>query len=386
MIKKIVPRFNYFLEPHTYLKFINLSFCKSDKVESDEFDNLFFLNARSGLKFLLESISGKRTVVGIQLFTCETVFKAIDMAGYSIVFIDLDSDLRLNRKDLIEKKDSFDILIVTHTFGYPDDIDEIRRIVGEEKVIIEDCCHSYLSHFSDGTNTGTKGDAAIFSSGIAKFPPIGIGGYIMLNNRPAFSRFQERLLVLKSQPKCLSNLKSLFTTYLKSLLFKPYIFTSITSDIVKHFSNSVDFTNKHSFQERFAPPWVRSLFFLNVKLFSELAIKQVDNYKLLYELINCKSIIPLYCDLYTINGYLFPIIVNDQSVLYTELNNCGYKVGMHFKNCIRWGIQYGYTIGSCPITEEVTEKIITLPVHPKVSRKQIFSMAAIVNSHKTAPY
>jgi len=379
MFRKIVPRFNYLLDPFIYLNFKYLFYPNQKKGVASATDKIFFYNARSALKFLLESISVKRAVVAVQLYTCETVFHAISLAGYSIVFIDIDQNLKLNRNDLVAKKNSFDILIVTHTFGFPEDIDEIRKIVGNEVIIIEDCCHSYLTKVSNNYDSGCQGDAAFFSLGVAKFPPIGIGGYIKVNNFKKFLLYNEKYLQLKTHTNKLLNFTSLIIIHVKSILFLNLIYNYITSIFIMHFAKKVGFTNKGSFYQYLAPPWVVEIFKANTNLFADMRVKQTKNFKMLYDLINCKSIIPLNCDINNVNGYLFPIIVHGQEELAAELRKTGYHVGMHFQNCVSWGLRYGYVEGSCPVTEDITKMILTLPVHPRVLNIHLSNMAAIIN-------
>ena len=75
---------------------------------------------------------------------------------------------QMDLEDLKIKVGDIDSLIITHTFGFPEKIDEIKNIVGK-KIIIEDCAHSFLSK-TNGVNTGNLADAAIFSTGLAKYP------------------------------------------------------------------------------------------------------------------------------------------------------------------------------------------------------------------------
>ena len=115
-------------------------------IVAKESDNIFkrginFNTARTGLRLLLSSISNKPLKVGVQAFTCHTVFQAIKKSDHNSVFIDVNNDFQLCLVDLVAKIDDLDVLIITHTFGFPEQVEKIKEIA-KNVIIIEDCAHS----------------------------------------------------------------------------------------------------------------------------------------------------------------------------------------------------------------------------------------------------
>ncbi len=176
-----------------------LLYPESDDIKIEEYfgnKKIFFLDhARTGLRLVLNSLDLPRNArIGVQILNCHTVFNAIVKAGYKPVFIDINDDLTISITDLAKEINEIDALIVTHLFGVPAAIDKIIPLMND-KPVIEDCAHSFLSRRA-GRLTGTFGDAAIFSMGKGKFPSIGSGGFVVINNSSIISRFDESFLML----------------------------------------------------------------------------------------------------------------------------------------------------------------------------------------------
>ena len=54
-------------------------------------------------------------------------------------------------------------ILITHFLGFPQPIDEIKRICNERNLfLIEDCAHAFLSSYN-GNPLGSYGDIAVFS-------------------------------------------------------------------------------------------------------------------------------------------------------------------------------------------------------------------------------
>ena len=184
---KLIPRFSFTLHLWMYFRFLFSNSLNKVTLFKNR-GKIYFTNyARASLYLLLKSISSKQLIVGVQAFTCHSVFKAIKKYGHKSIFIDLDNNFKLDIKDLKKKINKIDVLIITHTFGYPENINEIKKI-SKDIIIIEDCSHSFLSKINN-KYTGTFGDASIFSLGLAKFPSIGFGGFALINNIKKFPNF-----------------------------------------------------------------------------------------------------------------------------------------------------------------------------------------------------
>lgn len=379
MSYKLVPRFNYTLPFHYYFKL------REEKKGANTLDILgtnssvyHFNQARVGLRVLLNSISSKKLNVGVQAFTCHTVFQAIHNSGNNIVFIDLTDDFKLDLNDLSKKITKIDVLIITHTFGFPDYMDEIKKMA-KDKIIIEDCSHSFLSKYGQ-LNTGKLGDASIFSTGLAKFPPVGEGGFLIINSKEKFPLLEEQT---KKIPKTgfYSEIKSFVKTLIFSLMMHSPLYGLITYRVGKKLDSKMDFGNKFSFDEKMAPKWVKNVFLKNQSYFKKLLIKQQGNAQKLYNLIEDKSIIPIFDFSGQSNSYIFPLLINNRNNVFNNLLINGIEAGKHFSKSTAWAKEFGYQPDTCPNAEKLKNKILTVPVHAEVSELQIKKIASLINEY-----
>lgn len=130
---------------------------------------------------------GKGDEVIVPSYVCESVLSAVNYTGAKPVLADIDSDFENNGfnisaktiKPLITKKTK--AIIVTHLFGVPANIHEIKKI-SKKIPIIEDCAQSIGAGYK-GKMLGSFGDVSIFSFYATKVISTGHGGMVLTNSR-----------------------------------------------------------------------------------------------------------------------------------------------------------------------------------------------------------
>jgi len=373
-------KMNYKLTPRFYYTLSLLSYFKFGYKESD---NIFqrginFNSARTALRLLLSSISSKDLKVGVQAFTCHTVFQAIKKSGHNAVFIDVNNNFQLCLMDLAKKIDKLDVLIVTHTFGFPEQMERIKEIA-KNVIIIEDCAHSFLSK-SNKVLTGELADGSIFSTGLAKFPAIGSGGFCLINNINKFPFYNEEYRKLKPQGFLSSAVSFVKTLFLAALMKAPF-YGLITYPLGKKLDSKLDFIDKFSFKENLQCSWVKHVFLSNQKNFSTQLAIQKDNSDYLSSLLDSsiKTIAINNGD--EPNNYVFAIRVKERDLLFTELLENNIESGKHFSKSLEWALEFGYKPNACINTEIIINQVITLPIHKGVNKKVIKRMSEIVNKY-----
>ncbi len=375
---KLIPRFHY------TFSFIDLIFSfqikdadKTDFRKSFLTDQVYFLNsARTGIYLLLKSLSQNKPLrVGIQPFTCPTVFRAIKEAGCLPVFIDINSNFTINTDDLNTKKDFIDLIIVTHTFGIPADMDRICEIMSG-KMVFEDCAHAFLSEYKS-KQCGTWGDASFFSMNYGKFPSIGSGGFVLINNpqiKESFEYYYNKL----PDPDFLSSIIQPFKNLIYSIAFKPWIYGLITFPLFKKMDKKYDFIGKETFKPQKGFAVNRNVFFRNlVRYFQTNKVRKEKSLQLLSKLPSDSMNINMEGN----NFYLFPIRREDRDQIYQKLLHAGFESGKHFAKSIEWAVKYGYEKGSCPVAEKVADKILTLPNVYWLNDCKMEKIVSILSSH-----
>jgi perosamine synthetase len=152
---------------------------------------LLYFRGRVGLYHLLRTLGiGPGDEVLLQAFTCLAVPEAIMAAGAKPVWVDLAPDsVNVSPADCRAKISARTrALIVQHTFGIPAELGAILDLAREHHLaLIEDCCHSFASKYS-GRLLGTVGDAAFWSFEWGKPIVAGVGGAACFNDTPRQQR------------------------------------------------------------------------------------------------------------------------------------------------------------------------------------------------------
>lgn len=362
-MKKLFPRINYNYN-YNVLDFSNKFHSEFDgKFLADLFDNdsIYFLNSgRTALRLLLNSLGLKTgSKIGVQIYNCDSVFISIKQAGFEPVFIDIDENLKISLNDLRNKSDEIDALILTHLFGFPNYIKEVKEIAGD-KPIIEDCAHSFLSKYNDNI-IGTFADAAFFSTGNGKFPSFGLGGFTVINNKKYLPNFFDEFEKLSEID---FNKRNRFKNLVYYFLHRPFIYNYFTYPFLKK--------NKQAGSEYYLEKKLTKNF---TKLFGSnfLGIRnqkkiQEKNAKVILDALSLKI---ENDESYRPNFFLLPLIVNKPEEIIQESISGGCEIGQHFKRSILWAGDYSYEKGSCPVAEKIIPMVITLPTYIELPNKLI---------------
>jgi perosamine synthetase len=327
-------------------------------------------SARYGVFRALSSLP-PRTRVGVQPFTCPTVFEAIVAAGASIVFVDIDEGLKLSETSLRVKKDEIDVLVLTHMFGNVADVSAYRDIIGAQKLIIEDCAHAFLS-----PNAGLKGDLSVFSFGMAKFPASFYGGAVVVNNpvfKPCFLNFetlsisQEFRIWLKSLPM--------------RLLHQPVLYATIGVSLKKNRKLTYSLLTRFDASNRISK---LSYSFLNFffKRKDAYLIRQQSNHTLLCEAIQQSSYFTLCQQSSSFNGFMVAALTDNPDKVLGYFETHGIELGKHFVATYAALPVFGYKDGECPVYENINVKLITFPCHYLYSGRMINKMASLIVGYK----
>ena len=174
-------------------------------------------SARSALVTAIKALElppGAR--IGVPLYCCAVVFKAIVAAGCRPRFIDVDTNtFCMSAVDLKAKSSEIDAVIAVHMFGNVCDIPALQEII-HDKPIIEDCALSLGSKL-DGQMTGAFGDAAVVSFRSGKYLSVGEGGALFSKDPSVRDRSLELISAL-STPSRREECVHVVKTFLRSTL------------------------------------------------------------------------------------------------------------------------------------------------------------------------
>lgn len=139
----------------------------------------------SALHSMFDSIGLKKgDEIICPIYTFFATISPIFQTGAKPVFIDCDITGNIDYKKIeenITKKTK--AIIVTHMWGYPCKMDEIRKIADKHNIyLLEDCSHAHGGSYKN-KKLGEWGDAAAFSLQGNKIITGGEGGIVITNNK-----------------------------------------------------------------------------------------------------------------------------------------------------------------------------------------------------------
>ena len=343
---------------------------------------LFVGKARIGIRMALQAMGLKAgAAIGVQPFTCSSVLSAIKKAGFRIVFIDMDRNLRMSHDDLKNKSNGINALIVTHTFGFPDDIEIIRSILGD-KPIMEDCAQAFLSAYQ-GKPVGLRAGAGIFSTGFGKLFGIGYGGFVITGNDTIRANVLKQAEQLQFPSKAAIFKQSVRNLGL-GMLYRPLMYSLFTYPVKKGFGKSNDALQKYPFRETKMSLAGISRIERNFIKNQQRVQRQRANGKLLEKLVDqrFRPIEPLNGS--EPNYFGFPLQSENRDLIVSYLASKGIEAGKFFSNSIRWVQAFGYQAGDCPGFERIASTLFTLPCHDYLSEKQVNYIAETLNKYHVA--
>ncbi|MEK6563864.1 MAG: aminotransferase class I/II-fold pyridoxal phosphate-dependent enzyme [Candidatus Omnitrophota bacterium] len=204
----------------------------------DEFEKKFaryigvkFANSvssgRVGLKIILEALSlDNGSEIVIPAFTDESVLQTIVECGFMPVFVDVNPiDYNINIQKIEESITvRTKVIIATHLFGRPCDIESILSISKKyDLIVLEDCAHS-IGALYKSRKVGSFGRASYFSFATVKhFNTFG-GGMIATNDPLLADKIKKRIKYLPSITR-IDLIKNICISYFLYFVTRPLFFS-----------------------------------------------------------------------------------------------------------------------------------------------------------------
>jgi len=177
------------------------------------------------LKGILRLRPGKGEVI-IPAYTCPAVAAAVLRAGLKPVLCDIELDnFGLDPEELKRKVNARTLaVVVVHLLGYPNEMKGVKEICQERGIfLIEDAAQAFGNFFDSGERIGTVGDAGFFSFGRGKPLSLNHGGAITTNRSDLFVAMLQIYNEME-EPTALEGLSLFGTLLIYSLFFTPYLY------------------------------------------------------------------------------------------------------------------------------------------------------------------
>lgn len=320
--------------------------------------------------------------IGVPLYCCHVVFKAIIMAGHKPCFIDIDPETYcMSLEDLSLKRSRLNAIISVHMFGNICDMNEFKSIAGDIP-IIEDCAQSIGSKFNSQM-AGSFGDIAVFSFRSGKYLSVGEGGALYTEN----ADLRSRLLQVTSElpmPAFKDECAHIVKTYLRSMLRSKPLYGPIGYPLWSIYNKNVEYSEKATIE--IGQIYKSDLATTNRRLVSidKTIERQRANAEFYSQSLNLDP--DMLChempgSFY--NRYLYPILFRsreDCEFMATYLHSRQIDTSRSYKDMPEVAAKYYEYKGDCPNTHNVAERILAIPSHYNLRQEEIQRIAQWMNA------
>ena len=280
----------------------------------------------------------------IPSFTFVATANSVACTGAKPVFVDIEKDTYtmdpLDLENKITKKTR--AIIPVHLYGHPAKMEEIKEIANKHSIIvIEDACQSLGSTY-DGKQTGTLGQMGCFSMYASKVLTSGEGGAITTDS----DEFAEKLRMIRNH----GMVNGYDTRIVGFNMRLPEISAAIAKTQMKKIQSMLD--------------------------------KRASNARKLGQLLSNKIkdkniVLPHENQRTKYNWYLYTVALNDsRDKVKKFLNDSGIGATIYYDPPVHQTPFYSkFYNGELEITEWASKSVLSLPVHPSITEKDLDFMA-----------
>jgi perosamine synthetase len=299
---------------------------------------------------------GKGDEVIVPSFTFVATVQAITATGAKPVFCDIHADdLNMDVKDVRKKiTRKTRVILPVHYRGIPCDMDAIHALAQEKDLqVVEDAAHAFGSSYKK-RRIGSFGDITCFSFDPIKNISCGEGGAVV---------FQDDALLEKVQQKRILGIdKDTWSRYRNE---RSWFYDVVTQGYRYHMSN------------------INAAIGLNqLKKFEAMNTRKIAVARKYDEAFrHIKGITLLRTDDYKDIGlFVYIVKINTgRNELMDHLTSNGVGSGIHYIPCHLFTF-YKNTKCHLPVTEQIYEEILTLPLFPDITDAQVEHVIEVVKS------
>ena len=306
-------------------------------------------HARSGIIMALRAALPTGGRVGVVAYNCHTVANAVVESGCTPIFVDVTEDMHVDVQHLSVLE--IDAIVVTNLFGIRNDIDAIRTVVGQKPIIVDNA-HGY--------GLPAEGDFTVYSINQGKFPALGEGGILYVNNPIYMDNINAQYDALKGY-SIVQEAKLYVAMLLKVLMHTPWIYRALTLRL-KQKRQSVA-CRQQVVLRRMAKGVSRIYQRALPTISKEIAQQQRNAQFVADRLLDQKMTQRAY---YGENAFMLIAQTEEPEVLKNRLLQHGVETATHFARAIEWATEFGYTPGKCPMAEQLTKKLVMIPTYKQI--------------------
>ncbi|MCL2335762.1 MAG: DegT/DnrJ/EryC1/StrS family aminotransferase [Endomicrobia bacterium] len=302
---------------------------------------LLMCGIKPGDKVVTTPFSFIATANSILFCGAKPVFADIDPETYNIDPVELEK--------ILKKEKNVKAVLIVHLYGLSCDMDAILKLKKKYKFkLIEDACQAHGAGFKK-KKAGSFGEASAFSFYATKNMMTGEGG-ITLTNDAKMDKYGRQVI---------NHGREGHSSH--TVLGYNYRMTNIAAAIGIAQLEKLE-------------GWIKKRI-ANASVYNE-AFADLDFIK--------TPIVPKNCR-HVFHQYTIRIKPSEREKFMKYLADKGVGSGIYY-NCVMYNQPYykklGYKAGLCPQAEQAAKEVVSLPVHPMLSKEDIKTVINAVRSYK----
>lgn len=347
--------------------------------------DVFFTNSGIASFYLILQALKKnsplqRDEVLLPAYTAPSLVVAVKKAGLKPALCDISlGDFNADKPDLLKRVSEKTLCVVcVHMFGIPfEGVLGLREAVAKDIFVVEDCAQAFGSKI--GTRmVGASSDAAFYSFNRGKNLPTYDGGCIAVSSEALSSAFEKEAASLAApslfrQLSCAVKCAALF------LAFRPF-FYGLFYPLITHFKdNEVPSDFELMSYTFFQAAFGRSL----LKSCEAAFDRRRENGLALAGALKstegvatpaiAQGVDPVFCR--------FPVLIKDKTKVEPLLRRIlaeGIECSRLYLKPLHHIFDLGYAHHEFPNAVYFAERLLTLPVHPYVEKRDIETMVGVI--------
>ena len=287
---------------------------------------------------------GKGDEVVVMPYTYIATTLAISMTGATPVFVDIEEktyNINVSRIEKVLTKKTKAILPV-HLYGHPVDMDPLMDVAKKHNLkVIEDCAQAHGALYKN-KKVGSFGDASCFSFYPTKnLGAFGDGGMVLTDSE----EIKKKLVLLRD--------------YGRSGRYE---------HVIKGYNSRLDTLQAAILRKKLT----------HLDEWNERRRKNAALYTMLFKEKNVDIVLPYEADYARGVYHLYAVRVKNRTEVMKRLMDKGVRTLIHYPIPIHLQEAYkdlGYKKGDFPVSERCCEGILSLPMYPELSEKEIAYVA-----------
>ncbi|MFC1557967.1 DegT/DnrJ/EryC1/StrS family aminotransferase [candidate division KSB1 bacterium] len=273
--------------------------------------------------------------------------EAISHCGAKIKFVDIDEDLYTMNAELLESAVTgrTKAIIPVHLYGQTADMDPILKVAKKYNLkVIEDAAQAHGAEYKN-KRAGSIGDAGCFSFFPGKnLGAFGDAGMVITNNE----KTAEKIALLRNHGR-----KEKHTHIIEGFNYRmDALQAAVLSVKLKYLDGWSKKRRKHA------------SFYNELLADTDVVTPKVADYS--------KHVYHIYCIRSKVRDKII-IALNDHNIAA----GIHYPIPLHLQPCYEY---LSYKKGDFPVTEKITQEILSIPIYPELTDEQINLICRIIKA------